>query len=133
MVSILYLFGPSGCIEKSAKGRPIFKIDDISYQSKILLPEEHRTELVIYLSEVDREVNFISLTFRGIEVPLSRIDTMGITLLKGNISFGETIIDNPEYHVTRAENSLRYSYLGVEHIFPVKDIRRAPAEKGNAN
>ncbi|MEZ5011717.1 MAG: hypothetical protein R2744_09035 [Bacteroidales bacterium] len=77
---------------------------------------------------VDPAVEFISITFRGIKIPLVTEKKGREVILKGRLVTGDSMIDNESYTVTGEENNLTYLYNSIEYRYPLKNIRRLPSE-----
>jgi len=126
-ISLLAGLPGKGCSAKSESGLMLFTFTDVTYQTWAVSETNKGTDLIIYLSDVDPDVKFTSITFRGVEVPVS-VDRSGDkAILRAQLITGESVIDNYEYRVSGEEDNLKYSYGSKEYTYPVKKFRRLPA------
>lgn len=128
LLSLATGMGNRGCSASSDSGSILFTFDDLTYQTWAVSEDERGTDVIIYLVDVDPEVSFLTMTFRGIEVPVSVERKDDKIILRARLITGETVLDNYEYKVTKEKDNLKYTYRSEEYRYPVKNIRRLPTK-----
>ena len=123
-IAIVVLIAFAGCSTKLTNSHKLFMITDIYYYSWMLGEEEKGTDLIIEVTDRKASVEFISITYRGIEVPVSITEKGRSLIIKGTINTGNSIIDNIEYRVTGEPDKINYTYNGSAHSYPLINIRR---------
>ncbi len=122
--AFIILLSTGSCITLFNSEYDLFLVHDIYYQSWMVKDLEKGTDVFIEFREVDEEVEFTSLVFRGIEVKVNSTFDGRKTIVKGTINTGPSLIENYEYEVTGADDIIKYKYHGKEFSYPLKNIRR---------
>lgn len=102
----------------------LFQIVDLYYQSWVVRDLEKGTNVIIKFRNLDKDIEFESLVFRGIEVDISVLNEGRKTIVKGTINTGPSLIENYEYEVTGSGDMIKYKYMGREFSYPLKNIKR---------
>ncbi len=119
LISIL-----NSCVTLFNSEHELFQIKDIYYQSWVVKDLEKGTDVIIEMKNLNDEVEFTSLIFRGIEVDVN-IKTEGSkTIVKGTINTGPSLIENYEYKSTGSDNMIKYNYKDEEFSYPLTNIKR---------
>lgn len=126
LISFLAAAGEHGCSVKTDSDHMLFTFKDVSYQSWVYSEKERGTEVTIILKNADPEVEFDSLTFRGMQVPVQTSQIKGRTILKARFITGEPILDDYEYIATEEEDCLKYRYRSQDYLYPLRNIKRLP-------
>lgn len=125
IVNVLFmLFILNSCITLSTSEHELFKIRDVYYQSWAIKDLEKGTDVIIELRDLDENVEFTSLVFRDIEVDVNVTTEGRISIVKGTINTGPSLIENYKFEVTDSGDMVKYSYRGREYSYPLKNIRR---------
>lgn len=114
----------STCVTLFNSEHELFKIKDIYYQSWVVRDLEKGTDVIIEMQNLDEQVEFTSLTFRGIEVDVNVKQEGSRTIVKGTINTGPSLIEDYEYKSTGSDNMIKYKYRGKEFSYPLKNIER---------
>lgn len=121
---LIAMFIFSACVTLFNSEHELFKIKDIYYQSWVVKDLEKGTDVIIEMKNLDDEVEFTSLIFRGIEVDVSMKIEGSKTIVKGTINTGPSLIENYEYKSTGSDNMIKYKYKGEEFSYPLTNIER---------
>jgi hypothetical protein len=113
-----------GCTAKSETNHDLFTVKDISYQSWTRQNGERGTDLTVIITDADSLVQFESLTFRGLTVPVTTASTDGTVTLKAILSTDFSMIENSDYVSSGGPDQLTFTYRGEEYNWPVKNIKR---------
>lgn len=122
--TFIILLVAGSCVTLMKSDHNLFHVEDIFYQSWMVRDLEKGTDVIIKFRNVDEEVEFTSLVFRGIEVDLNISPEGRRTIAKGTINTGPSLIENYEYEVTGETDMIKYKYRGKEFSYPLKNIRR---------
>ncbi|MDT8402484.1 MAG: hypothetical protein RQ743_12380 [Bacteroidales bacterium] len=122
--AFLILLSAGSCVALIKSEHNLFHVHDIYYQSWMVRDLEKGTDVFIEFRDLDEDVEFSSLVFRGIEVDLSIVSEGRSTIVKGTINTGPSLIENYEYEVTGETDMIKYTYGGREFSYPLKNIRR---------
>lgn len=128
LFTIIGTTGFRGCSVKSSDDHNLFTLSDITYRSWVRSDTGNGTDITLSMVNVDPAIEFISITFRGIKIPLVTEKKGREVILKGRLVTGDSMIDNESYTVTGEENNLTYLYNSIEYRYPLKNIRRLPSE-----
>ncbi len=123
-ITIVMLITFAGCSAILHNNHLLFKISDIHYYSWMLGENEKGTDIIIEVTDREASVEFKSVTYRGIEVPVSVTEKGKSLIIKGTINTGNSTIDNMEYRVTGEADKINYTYNGSDHSYPLVNIRR---------
>jgi len=123
-ITILILGIFNSCVTLFTSEHELFQIKDVYYQSWVIRDMEKGTDVIIEFRNLDENVEFASLVFRGIEVDVNVSPEGRKTIVKGTINTGPSLIENYEYEATGSDNMIKYKYLGKEFSYPLKNIRR---------
>ncbi|HDZ41334.1 MAG TPA: hypothetical protein ENH59_06620 [Bacteroidetes bacterium] len=124
IAAFLIMLGTVSCVTFFNSEHDLFRVHDIYYRSWMLKDMEKGTDVFIEFRELDEDVEFTSLVFRGIEVDVNLISEGRSTIVKGTINTGPSLIENYEYKVTGETDMIKYNYRGKEFSYPLKNIRR---------
>lgn len=119
LISIL-----NSCVTLFNSEHELFQIKDIYYQSWVVKDLEKGTDVIIEMKNLNDEVEFTSLIFRGIEVDVNVKTEGSKTIVKGTIKTGPSLIENYEYKSTGSDNMIKYKYKGEEFSYPLTNIER---------
>lgn len=119
MISIL-MFNCSGL--KSYKADH-FTFEKAFYQSWVTKTNEKGTDIVIELSNINKNVVFQSIAFRGFKIPVIQETNSDKTILKGVIITGESKLDL-EHEITDEPDQLIYQYQNTTFVLPLESIER---------
>lgn len=108
----------------SQKEQKPFRMKEASYRSWMHNENIKGTDIIITLSGVRSDVEFVSVTFRGIEVPVAKTIRGRRVILKATITPGESLVEPNIQKVTGLSDRLNYTIGGEEAYTPVADIRR---------
>jgi len=114
----------SSCAVLAPSKHTLFTVEKAYYQSWMSDTGEKGTDVHIALVNVDGRVSFESLVFRGIKVRAVSEEKGNKVIVRGTINTGPSVIENYEYEVTGAENSLIYSFGKETFVYPLKNIER---------
>jgi len=114
----------TGCSVKINSSHQLFNISDIYYYSWMLGEDERATDIIIEINNPGESVEFKSITYRGIEVPVSITDKGKTLIVKGTINTGKSTIENLQYTATGEPDRIYYLYNGSQHSYPLINIRR---------
>jgi len=114
----------NSCATIHTSGHELFRIKDIYYQSWAIKDLEKGTDVIIELSNLDDNIEFISIIFRDIEVDVNVTTEGRKTIVKGTINTGPSFIEDYEYEVTESEDIIKFKYRESEFSYPLKNIRR---------
>lgn len=128
VVFALLLFISVSCATLVTKSHEPFSISDIYYRSWVVKDIEKGTDVFIKLKDVNSNVDFTSIVFRGIETDIRATVKNGVTVLKATINTGPSLIENYEYKVEDAGDMLRFTYKGSKFSYPLINIRRESTE-----
>ncbi len=118
----------SGCSAMLKSEHELFRIQDVYYQSWMVRNLEKGTDVFVELKNLDADVEFISLVFRGVEVDVTASSEGNKTVIKGTINTGPSLIENYEYKRGGPGDVIRFVYEGREYDYPLKNIRREKTE-----
>ncbi len=121
---IILVTAMNGCAVLLHNDHELFSITDLYYQSWMTEGQEKGTGIYAELRDVDRDIEFTKLVFRGIEVDISMTEKGSKVFLKATVNTGPSLIENYDYEVTGQPDMLRYRYRGKEYEYPLKSIRR---------
>lgn len=124
ILAIIILPALGSCVTLFNNEHNLFHVNDIYYQSWMLDDTKKGTDLYMELVEVDADVEFTYLVFRGVEVDVSASLKGGKTIVKATYNFGPSYIENYEYRVTGESDMLKYTYRGKEFSYPLKNVKR---------
>ena len=123
-LSLLILAMITGCSVKFISSHNLFSISDVYYYSWMLGEDERATDIIIEISNPGESVEFKSITYRGIEVPVSITEKGKTLIVKGTINTGKSTIENLQFTVTGEPDKIDYMYKGSQHSYPLINIRR---------
>ncbi|MCD4768984.1 MAG: hypothetical protein K8R35_02310 [Bacteroidales bacterium] len=123
-IALVMLIVFAGCSAKITNSQKPFKVTDVYYYSWMLGEDEKGTDIIIEVTNREASVEFKSITYRGIEVPVSVTEEGRSLIIKGTINTGESTIDNMEYRVTGEPDKINYTNNGSGHSYPLINIRR---------
>lgn len=121
IIVIFFLF--PGCGVLKNKNNAPFHISDASYYSWVAGEDEHGTNIMLKLKNVKPGVEFDSLTFRNIRVPVSASEENNEIILRGVIYGGPSGLKRDMKRIEES-NRLIYTYNSDRHIYILKNIRR---------
>jgi hypothetical protein len=113
-----------GCTVRSETNHDLFTVNDFTYQSWTRPNGERGTDITVFITDADSLVQFQSLTFRGLTLPVTSIRKGGSVTLKATLSTDFSMIENNEYESTGGADQLTFTYLDNEYNWPVKNIKR---------
>ena len=128
IVFALLLFISVSCATLFTDNHEPFSISDVYYRSWVIKDIEKGTDVFIKLKDVDTNVDFTSIVFRGIEADVQASVKNGVTMVKATINTGPSIIENYEYKVEDAGDMLKFTYKGSKFSYPLINIRRESTE-----
>ncbi len=114
----------NSCATLFTSEHELFQIKDVYYQSWAIKDLEKGTDIIIELSNVDENIEFITLIFRDIEVDVNVTTEGRKTIVKGTINTGPSLIENYEYDEAISDDMIKFKYMGSEFSYPIKNIRR---------
>ncbi|MDZ7739957.1 MAG: hypothetical protein U5K32_13010 [Bacteroidales bacterium] len=119
ILSVIIMFTViSGCSALLKTEHELFRIQDVYYQSWMVRDIEKGTDVIIELKNLDADVEFTSLVFRGLEVDVTSSSEGSKTVIKGTINTGPSIIENYDYKPGGPFDIIRYVYRGNEYDYP---------------
>jgi len=121
IIVIFFIF--PGCGVLKNKNNIPFLISDASYYTWIAGEDEHGTNIMLRLKNIKPDVEFDSLIFRNIKVPVLVSEENDKLLLRGVI-YGGTSGLKPYMKRVEESNRLIYRYRGERYIYILKNIRR---------
>ena len=113
----------SGCKSMSKSALQDFKIIDAYYQSWVINENEKGIDIVIELKNVRSGLEFQSIIFRGLELPISIKKENNTTYLKAAYTIGLSKLDYKKTPSSK-ENQLIYQIDKVKKTVLLKEIRR---------
>lgn len=116
-----------GCTVKS-ENHDLFTVKEISYQSWTHANGERGTDLTAIVIDADSLVQFESLTFRGLTVPVSALYEKEKIALKATIVTDHSLLEDNDYVSEEGPDRLTFRYMGKEYNWPVKNIIRLPSK-----
>jgi len=123
MASILH----SNCCSFKNKSPTLFNVKETYYQSWISKNQVKGTDIVIQLINVQKEVIFDSLVFRGIQLPVFIQKQDDVVTIKTVLSFDDTKF-SIDKKVTHKPDQLLYMFQGKRYSFSLKNIRPLPTK-----
>lgn len=114
----------SSCSILKHSEHTVFDIKNAYYQSWMIKDQKKGTDVIIELINVDPEIEFLEIVFRGIKVNISKSTNANTTVIKGVINTGPSVIENYEYEVSGSHNSIKYKYKDEYFTIPVKNFQR---------
>jgi hypothetical protein len=120
---IITVLGTS-CAVLAPSKHTLFTVEKAYYQSWMSENGEKGTDIIVTLVNQDEGLVFESLVFRGIKVKASTELKGNKLIVRGTVNTGPSVIENYEYEVTGAENSLIFSYGKETFVYPLKNIER---------
>jgi hypothetical protein len=124
---VLLLISNSGirsCSANDSNGNKLFTIEDATYQSWSEASSGSGTDVIIKLKEVDQNVSFSTLTFRGKTAPVTATSDDGITILKVRFFNDGSIVEADEQGNSDEPDNLKYTFKNAEYRYPLKSIGR---------
>ncbi len=113
-----------------AEGNKPFRIKKAEYNSWVRDENIRGTDMVIILSHVKPDIVFKSITYRGIEVPVT-VSTKGRrAIIKGTLNVGESIVEPVEYEVTGESDRITWESGGSSGYTEVSFRRREKETSG---
>jgi len=113
----------NNCKTIKNKSETLFIIQDAYYQSWVARKQENGTDIIVRLVNVQKEVKFDSLIFRGIQLPVWTTENNGIATLKSILTSGIEKIHTKKKLVHKPDQLLYY-YQGTREIYLLSNIRR---------
>ena len=121
LVLIFFLFGCSILHNQQNK---LFTLKDAWYQSWMISEQEKGTIVTILLSDVEKDIVFDSVVFRGVQMPLNSEIKDGNTILTCNLNREQSrLMDDKETPVDKP-NQIMYRYKGEKKTYIIESIRR---------
>ena len=120
MLLCVYL---NNCKTIKNKSETLFNVQDAYYQSWVARKEENGTDIIILLINVQKEIKFDSIIFRGIQLPVFTNDSNGVVTLNSMLTSGLEKIPMKKKYVNKPDQLLYY-YQGTKRIFLLNNIRR---------
>ena len=118
---IIVIINSCGAIYKSSLVG--FTIKDAYYQSWAFNEKEKGTDVFIVLKNVKPGIEFNTIIFRGMELPISKTSQKGKTTLKVSFRFGLSKLEQKK-KTSNKENQLIYQMGKERRILILKEIRR---------
>lgn len=115
-----------GCNIRNGSNINYFQVKDAFYQSWVLNENEKGTNIILKMENVDKNIVFDSLIFRGVMLTVSISFENDQVILKSVLPVGISRIETKNKLVQKPDQLL-YKYFGIRGFYPLKDIRR---EKG---
>lgn len=100
-----------------------FTVKESSYQSWIVNENEKGTDIILLCTNVVKEVEFDSIIFRGIMIPVTTKVENGNYIIKGSVRSGLSVL-KPENTVINKPDQLIYSYKGNRYSYYLSKIKR---------
>src|ERR1035437_2558672 len=113
MLLCVYL---NNCKTIKNKSETLFNVQDAYYQSWVARKEENGTDIIILLINVQKEIKFDSIIFRGIQLPVFTNDSNGVVTLNSMLTSGLEKIPMKKKYVNKPDQLLYY-YQGTKRIF----------------
>jgi hypothetical protein len=101
----------------------LFNIQDAYYQSWVAHNNEKGTDIMIQLINVQNEIRFDSLVFRGIQIPVYSWEKDGIVTLKGILSTDADKLHIPK-KIVKKPDQLIYHFQGKKYFLLLENIHR---------
>ena len=119
--SFLIIF--NSCRTVRSNRMPDFHIKNSSYQSWFVSPQNKGTDVVVVVSNVKPGVQFKSIIFRGIEVPVHKRILSNKIVLKATFSPGIAKL-HYKSKINRKSNQLKYKIGNKERIILLNNLIR---------
>jgi hypothetical protein len=100
-----------------------FTIQDAYYQSWILNENEKGTIIIVEVKNIKPNIEFLSIVFRGIEIPLSSVRKNDTLVLKANLLTGLSKLEQKN-EINSKEDQLIYQIRSINKTVLLKKIRR---------
>ena len=113
----------NNCKTIKNKSETLFNVQDAYYQSWVARKQENGTDIMIILVNVQKEIKFDSLIFRGFQLPVFTSENNGVVTLKSMLTSGLEKIPTKKKIVNKPDQLLYY-YQGTRRIFLINNIRR---------
>lgn len=121
---IVLLFFVIGCSVLNNKQNKLFTIKDAYYQSWMVSEQEKGTTLTIVLTNIEKDISFDSIIFRGIQMPVNMEVKESTTILRSTISQNQArFIENTNTAANKPDQ-LIYTYKNERKSFKLESIRR---------
>lgn len=120
---LILLFIVFGCSILKNHKKKLFNVKDAYYQSWMVSEQEKGTNIYILITDIENEIVFDSIIFRGVQMPV-RIETKeGTTILKSTLHAETTRIENNNTPTSKP-NQIIYRHKEVKHSYMLETIRR---------
>jgi len=103
--------------------KKLFIVKDAYYQSWMVSNQEKGTSICILVADVEKEVIFDSIIFRGIQMPVNFEIKDGTGTIESNINFELSKLESKSKS-SEKPNQLIYSYQGKQYSYRLESIRR---------
>jgi hypothetical protein len=113
----------NNCKTIKNKSETLFNVKDAYYQSWVARKQENGTDIMIILVNVQKEIKFDSIIFRGIQLPVWTSENNGVITLKSMLTSGLEKIPTKKKLVHKPDQLLYY-HQGARQIFLLNNIRR---------
>ncbi len=123
LFSLLLFLIIYGCNIRNGNNTSYFQVKDAFYQSWVLTENEKGTNIILKLENVDKNIVFDSLIFRGVMLSVSISFDNDNVILKSVLPVGISRIETKNKLVQQPDQLL-YKYFGTRGFYPLKDIRR---------
>jgi hypothetical protein len=122
-ILLIVSFFVTNCSVVKNKNAKVFNVEDAYYQSWMYSTEEKGTDIMVYLSNVQDEVEFDSLIFRGVSLPVFVSENNMDVVLKSILNTGISKISVVKKPAGKPDQ-LIYYFKGSKYSYPLKNIRR---------
>jgi len=113
----------NNCKTIKNKSETLFNVQDAYYQSWVARKQENGTDIFILLVKIQKEIQFDSLIFRGIQLPVFTSEMNGVVTLQSMFTSGLEKIPMKKKIVNKPDQLLYY-YQGTRRTFLLNSIRR---------
>ena len=113
----------NNCKTIKNKSETLFNVQDAYYQSWVARKQENGTDIFILLVKIQKEIQFDSLIFRGIQLSVFTSENNGVVTLQSMLTSGLEKIPTKK-KVVHKPDQLLYYYQGIRRIFLLNNIRR---------
>jgi hypothetical protein len=127
------LFFVFSCNILNNQQKKLFTVKDAYYQSWIVDEQNKGTTITIVLSEIDNSVNFDSLVFRGIQMPVDVESKDGTSIIKSTYSQHQNLFIEKSNNPTFGNDALIYTYKGEKKYYKLESIRREDMKYNKRN
>jgi hypothetical protein len=118
------LFFAFSCSILNNPQKKLFTVKDAYYQSWMISGQEKGTTVTIIVTEIDKDVNFDSIVFRGVQMPVNTEVKESTTVLKSILNRDQSRLLEDKNTTTNKPDQLLYRYKEEKKSYILDSIRR---------